>query len=877
TNMETLDSDAIYRDFKELIVELNFFDKEELTNIPTKTFEWPIPEAGSAGWPVRKFEKKENDWGTLIHSKLDLDYLQGIEDLKIKKAFSLFEGINLSDPGVDNGANVSAIDFESASNNKPNGLVGNMSDMFSATRTTDTTLVGANNCSVKEESGMGYDHKVIVDGVEYTQHYQAGVSEYSDKTFTWSGSTKTIGGAACGPCSCVNLATGYGVDCNPLKDIVGLNFDATIPGCAVFFEKLTGVTSKTDFSESEYVSAMHQAFSEGKPCIVLVEASKGPDTFWTSGGHFVGCVGEDSSGTLYTVDSGSRADERRVYPKGVEGIAQYMVGLMIPDEAPKGRKETPNPYEGYEAGQLVVSPVTGVVIDAGMTNPGNSKDKLNLDTELKESVGFVKIRVLDEKDYKAIFGDADPDSLDDDLKGYAYFLEEYKRANVEGSIMYIEGFNLELLSDKDTLGSNLDNILDKNGKTSEGQDKPIINMYTERNYDDVLSKDAREKLEEKEEARTGAKPYYKTSAGILIKEGTALGTCYDDGDGAREKFKQLYEEQKEKYKLKEDTGEGKDPFKEKESSDSEEEPWKDRNITQRPGMVPNDSEKVTDEIMKEKGNGNNIRIVMRTSQDGSDKTNEKDSVIEDVEDYIETEQIEEKVNNMEMFMAWQALEPEGFHYNIPEIGNTIEQDGHPCRRDNPSDKFGHDYAVCNGGVGDDNLCPGMYLGEGQLARTLVLERAGSISKYSTWVKGEDQLDIYTQVLENEGEIVKQQLGGIELNDDQLYALIDVMYAGIGYFNKGGFADKIKAGQTPTKEDFVNTIKDTPYWALNANGSKRRRLADYYIYTEGIYPCAIYDEQGDEFSRQYDWKDDTPFQDLMKDINPADKVPFTGKK
>ena len=99
------------------------------------------------------------------------------------------------------------------------------------------------------EKGDGYEYKVKNGSVEYTHYYQFSGS-YAEKTFTWSGQTKTIHRAACGPTSCVNLATGYGVDCNPTNDIVGLNFDATIPGCAKFFEDLTGVTSQTDFSES---------------------------------------------------------------------------------------------------------------------------------------------------------------------------------------------------------------------------------------------------------------------------------------------------------------------------------------------------------------------------------------------------------------------------------------------------------------------------------------------------------------------------------------------------------------------------------------------------------------------------------------------------
>lgn len=72
-NMNSLDSDYIYRDFKELIVELDYFDKEDLTAPNPEVFEWILPDSGSAGWPLRKYDKNENYYGTLLHSKDDYD------------------------------------------------------------------------------------------------------------------------------------------------------------------------------------------------------------------------------------------------------------------------------------------------------------------------------------------------------------------------------------------------------------------------------------------------------------------------------------------------------------------------------------------------------------------------------------------------------------------------------------------------------------------------------------------------------------------------------------------------------------------------------------------------------------------------------------
>lgn len=72
-NTHTLDADFIYRDFKELVVELGYFEKEELTEETPKLLQFPIPETGSLGYPDRTIDKRESVEGTMIHSKHDID------------------------------------------------------------------------------------------------------------------------------------------------------------------------------------------------------------------------------------------------------------------------------------------------------------------------------------------------------------------------------------------------------------------------------------------------------------------------------------------------------------------------------------------------------------------------------------------------------------------------------------------------------------------------------------------------------------------------------------------------------------------------------------------------------------------------------------
>jgi len=70
-NTKTLDADYIYRDFKELIVELGYFEKEEVTDETPRLLAWIIPEIGSYGFPKRELDKIENEFGTMAHSKND--------------------------------------------------------------------------------------------------------------------------------------------------------------------------------------------------------------------------------------------------------------------------------------------------------------------------------------------------------------------------------------------------------------------------------------------------------------------------------------------------------------------------------------------------------------------------------------------------------------------------------------------------------------------------------------------------------------------------------------------------------------------------------------------------------------------------------------
>ena len=63
---ESLDAQYIYRDLKELVIELGYFEKEDFYEIEKRVLEWPIPDYVPAEWPNKKVEKNVLEYGTLI-------------------------------------------------------------------------------------------------------------------------------------------------------------------------------------------------------------------------------------------------------------------------------------------------------------------------------------------------------------------------------------------------------------------------------------------------------------------------------------------------------------------------------------------------------------------------------------------------------------------------------------------------------------------------------------------------------------------------------------------------------------------------------------------------------------------------------------------
>ena len=63
---DTLDAQYIYRDLKELVIELGYFEREDFDTSEMRVLEWPVPDYYPGDWPNRKIEKQVLEYGTMI-------------------------------------------------------------------------------------------------------------------------------------------------------------------------------------------------------------------------------------------------------------------------------------------------------------------------------------------------------------------------------------------------------------------------------------------------------------------------------------------------------------------------------------------------------------------------------------------------------------------------------------------------------------------------------------------------------------------------------------------------------------------------------------------------------------------------------------------
>lgn len=511
-NTHTLDSDYIYRDFKELIVELGYFEKEELTDETPRLLQFLVPQIGSGGYPNRSIDKNENEFGTMLHSKGDNDADQKIM-LKAMTKIAEDAGEPQSPPSADETAGEMAavvVPRERLFVDGSENIIGQVAALTN-TPIANLRTIGA----ITEVPGADYTytptgssskHTKIGDlefnGVNYECWWQTDVTcTLYSFAFVASAYTETT-------------FEEYVKEQEPYWCSAGFRWTA--------FDELEGVLYGYNSpipSVDEQGTLISEALNEGKP-VYFYSGFKS-----SAGYHAIVLLGASDSGKVlyynpwggvveeYGSASSFSANLSTLLSSGVNQHGGHLYKFYIPDEAPDGVKKNggANNYEGYKGNEAVVSPVTGILLDYGtyddddinsitgekyrqnidLKYPKTIRDGITIDAdgnivqpeeteetpatgeeqkaspdydpEQPDKVGYAKILVLDAENYKKLesLTTGHPWTGSNSLLGTNTVLDDEGNTRVRPVFKDSEG-SMEL----DTK----DKLADKDGDESNGQD-----------------------------------------------------------------------------------------------------------------------------------------------------------------------------------------------------------------------------------------------------------------------------------------------------------------------------------------------------------------------------------------------------------------------
>ena len=596
TNMNTFDSDSIYRDFKELIVELNYFDKEDLTQGPTNIGEWLLPDTGSAGWPVKRYEKGTDYYGTLIHSTVDLVNLKEKDQALTPIISDTGDGDTPTAPDLNLDIFGKSDMIQLAEeNNKKLPEKNDQDNVINLDLISPIAGLEALYAADGTGSGSGLQRGTFLETAQAVWEYIVNKGDY---VYRYPGKPAPYQDSNRIDCSSYVawVLYEYGYD----------EFGSTTVSTSTFTD--TDWNAKYGWEEI-VIGNDEDCRSKLQAGDILVRVSESGDV------HHMQIIKEIApNGDIITYDCGKATHWESQYINGFRWNG-FASGADAPDAPGKiiRIEDAAKQFTGFDGYENVVSPITGEIIEAGTTKIKNietgnisTEEGEATDDEEGEEVGFIKIRAINKADVEAYI-DAD----NDDYRGYKYFYEAYNTAGITDYILYIEGFdvrivdeNLNFTNDSALMGE----VTDENGhKSSTGE---IVNYYTREVYDSTISKDTRERLEKRQDVMEQAKPYIQTSDGkIFVKAGTVLGKTYTD-EGTP-------------TSVSRDNGAHQFPDDAKP----------------RPGIANMKKKTDTTDDGKEYNlpNGNYIRLILRTSEDGASGAANKDTILENVEDYLEVE------------------------------------------------------------------------------------------------------------------------------------------------------------------------------------------------------------------------------------------------
>ena len=365
-NTHTLDADYIYRDFKELIVELGYFEKEELTDETPRLLQFLVPDIGSAEYPNRTIDKRENEFGTMIHSKHDIDANKKytLQELINQMGSEIPDDINKEQAEKANEATIKGLRLGNQINNVEIGAIGDPSDgSISVSQVTIDEFLETTREMCEYINKEGYDYCVLVgdegDGKQKCHHAPVHGN----------------------PCS---LPTTFG---ESQESVSKHNFCcATLVSWA-----LQNVGVMPDSAHLDGANSLAQWIADNlNPEQISIGEPLKPGDILCYEGH-VDLVGEEHNGGFVKYNGGHYTEAGSVEFEGSSCI-QHIDGWPSDDRLkfalrlPWGQSEA-GVYEGFIGNEAVVSPVTGILLEYGTYDEKSidsvSGDEYRVNVDLK--------------------------------------------------------------------------------------------------------------------------------------------------------------------------------------------------------------------------------------------------------------------------------------------------------------------------------------------------------------------------------------------------------------------------------------------------------------------------------------------------------------
>lgn len=356
-NTHTLDADYIYRDFKELIVELGYFEKEELTDETPRVMEFPVPEIGSGGYPNRAIDKKETEYGTMIHSKGDID--------------------------ANEKASLLALIKENMENEIPDDIANEQYNNAPTLHSKPSMTLG-NEINIKEVGSIG-------EGGETRSVSQVSIEEFLQTTREMCEYINEegydycvlVGDAGNGDQNC-NHSPVHGNPCSLPTTFAASQESVSKHNfcCATLVSwALQNVGVMPDSAHLDGANALATWITENlDPEKIEVGQPLEPGDILCYDGH-IDLVGEEADGGFvkynggHYVPAGSQEFQGNSCIEKISGWpndSRILFALRLN----WGNSNKSEPYKGYNGNEAVVSPVTGILLEYGTYDPNEDIDNI---------------------------------------------------------------------------------------------------------------------------------------------------------------------------------------------------------------------------------------------------------------------------------------------------------------------------------------------------------------------------------------------------------------------------------------------------------------------------------------------------------------------